>query len=103
MHGRRYMTMERHRLPIVETSGQHRMFHALGALALWISFIVGGIFLFLVCDYEHQLTCCDSATGTGLDSTEAQEQTFKPGSNVQRSLGRRDQCTGSRERKRSES
>ena len=35
--------MERQRLPMVATSGQQRMFHAVGALALWISLIVGGI------------------------------------------------------------
>lgn len=37
--------MERHRLPMVETRGQQRRFQSGGARALWISLIVGGIYL----------------------------------------------------------
>ena len=37
--------MERHRLPMVETRGQQRRFQSGGARALWISLIVGGMYL----------------------------------------------------------
>ena len=35
--------MDRHKLPIVDTRGQHTTFHRNGALAVCISLIVGGM------------------------------------------------------------
>lgn len=46
------MVIERHKLPMVETKGQQRMFHCRGARALCISLIDGGmIMLFFMVHY----------------------------------------------------